>query len=423
MWLSGEHAYTESSPLTGEQEKASGLRARQTANHMSGRSVPDRKSSQSKHHSAVSEARPKLGSPGKGLEQATRLSRSRKRNKSTRATIQDVAQHAGVSKGTVSKFLNPNDGYYVSDSTRARIESAIKELDFQPSAIARGLTHNHTMTIGLVAADIRNPFYPDMVAGVQKVVEQEGYTLVLGSSGSDPDREQAIIRSMIRRRVDGVILGSARLQIKELENLTKSGTRVVLASRNLPEVVTDTVVIDNVAGGELAIDHLIGLGHRRIGHIAGPQDVVPFQNRLTGYRLALQRHGLEIEDGLILESRSTPESGAQHALKLLDRDDRPTALFVGNDNMALGAMDAARRLDLKIPDDVSIIGFDNIALSGNEFISLTTVDSEAQWIGEEAARVLLERLENGETPPYELPISIIRKPVLRVRRSTGPVKL
>lgn len=380
--------------------------------------MPDSKKSQSEHPSNVESGRKSAGSTSSDLEQISRLKQSRKRRKSSRATIQDVAELAGVTKGTVSKFLNPNDGYYVSESTRARIEVAIEKLDFQPSAIARGLTRNHTMTIGLVAADIQNPFYPDMVAGVQQVFEKEGYTLVLGSSGPDPDREQAIIRSMIRRRVDGVILGSARLQIDELENLTKSGTRVVLASRDLPELVTDTVVIDNFAGGELAVDHLVSLGHTHIGHIAGPQNVVPFQQRLAGFRAALRRHGLAADETLIRESLSTPAEGARHALELLERDDRPTALFVGNDNMALGAMDAARRLGLRIPQNISIVGFDNIALGANSFIALTTVDSEAKWIGEEAARVLLQRLENGESPPYDQPVSIVRKPVLRVRGTT-----
>jgi DNA-binding LacI/PurR family transcriptional regulator len=338
-----------------------------------------------------------------------------------RVTIQDIAVRAGVTKGTVSKFLNARPGYYVADTTRTRIEDAIRELDFQPSAIAQGLSHNRTMTIGFVAADIRNPFYPDLVAGVQTVVEQAGYTLVLGSSGSDSEREYAILRSMIRRRVDGVILGSARMQASEIELLARSGIRVVLASRNLPELVADTVIIDNVAGGELATTHLIELGHRRIGHIAGPLDVVPFIDRMTGYKAALATVGIPVDETLITSVRSSSEEGRGAAHQLLARSDRPTALFVANDNMALGAMDAAKQLGLRIPQDVSIVGFDNISLARNSFISLTTIDSQAQHLGEEAARVLLARLSDDVDADRadDAFVLTVHPPILRVRGSSA----
>lgn len=324
-----------------------------------------------------------------------------------------------MSKGTVSKFLNPTSGYYVADATRMRIEAAIAELEFQPSAIAQGLTQNRTMTIGFVAADLRNPFYPDLVAGVQEVVEKSGYTVVLGSSGSDPARERSIVQSMVRRRVDGVILGSARIEASELELLTRSGVRVVLASRNLPGLVTDTVIVDNVRGAEIAVDHLASLGHTRIGHLGGPPDVIPFHDRMTGFRAAMFRHGLKVDESVVTTGSSDPESGAAAAHAVLSRSDRPTALFVGNDSMALGAMDAANRLGLRIPEDISIVGFDDIAVAANSFISLTTIDSDAVRLGRESAELLLGRLRGDDSLPADRYVLYAFEPKLVLRSTTG----
>lgn len=345
--------------------------------------------------------------------------RARSGGHHSRATMQDVARRAGVTKGTVSKYLNAGAGYYVAAETRARIEAAIRELDFEPNAIAQGLTQNRTMTIGLVAADIRNPFYPDLVAGVQRIVEPAGYTLVLGSSGSDPERERAIVRSMLRRQVDGVILSSARMRESELESLIQSGVRVVLASRNLLELVTDTVVTDNRAGGQLAVEHLARLGHRRIAHIAGPQDVVPFRDRLEGFRLGMQAHGLDVDESLIQEVSSSFAGGADVAERIFSHSPMPTAIFVANDNIALRVMDVARKHALRIPEDVSIVGFDNIALAENSFIALTTIDSQAGLLGEDAATMLLDRLRAGDIPPYQDIHNVAHPPILRTRGTTS----
>jgi len=194
----------------------------------------------------------------------------------TRATIQDVAAAAGVTKGTVSKYLNRQPGTYVAEETAARIERVIRELNFQPSAIARGLTHRRTMTIGVVAPDLRNPYYPDVVAGVQSVMDPEGYTILLSSSLSDPESERRIIRSMIGRRVDGIVLASVRIGEDDLSIIREAGTHVVLASRDLPGTVADTAVVDNYAGALRAVEHLRDHGHTRIAHMAGPQNVHPF---------------------------------------------------------------------------------------------------------------------------------------------------
>lgn len=347
-------------------------------------------------------------------------SRRRSAGQDVRVTISDVARRAGVTKSTVSKYLNPSVGYYVAAETRELIEAAIRDLDFEPSVIARGLTQHRTMTIGVVAADIRNPFYPDLVAGVQEAVEPAGYTVVLGSTGSDSRREHDIVRSMIRRQVDGVIMCSARLQVAELESLMHSRTRLVLASRNLPTLVTDTVVVDNREGAGLAVDHLVQFGHTRIAHIAGPQDVVPFRDRLAGYRDALDRHGIRVDESLVVTTKSSPKAGMDAMKRLLEDALPPTAVFVGNDNMALGAMDVARHRGLTIPGEISIVGFDDIALAANSFISLTSIDSRAGLIGRDAAALLLDRLSVTDgSEPGEFR-EVVHQPILRTRGSTGP---
>lgn len=341
-----------------------------------------------------------------------------KRAPSARATIQDVAKHAGVSKSTVSKYFNTNEGYYVSLHARERILNAIAELDYQPNYIARGLAQNKTMTIGLVAADIQNPFYPDLVAGVQSVIEPQGYTVVLGSTGSDPAREQDILRSMFQKQVDGVILGSARLQVDALKEFLEAGMKIVLASRNLPKLVADTVVVDNFTGAHIAVDHLVELGHKRIAHIAGPQDVVPFQQRLAGYKDALSKHHLSPDTSNIIEALSTPEAGAAAAQQILSNATLPTAIFVANDNMALGVLDTTRRMGFRIPEEVAIVGFDNISLASNSFISLTTVDSDAETIGGLAAKLLIDRLKNNDTAGAYEPKNMVHPPKLHIRGTT-----
>jgi DNA-binding LacI/PurR family transcriptional regulator len=337
-----------------------------------------------------------------------------------RPTIQDVAVRARVTKTTVSKYLNVEAGYYVAESTRQRIEQAIRELDFQPNELARGLTQSKSMTIGLIVADIRNPFYPEIMAGVQRAVEPRGYTLVFGSSGGDAQREHAIVRSMTARQVDGIILCSARLAVVELEALTRSRMHFVLASRNLEEAITDSVVVDNRAGAALAVDHLVALGHRRIAHIAGPQDVVPFRDRQSGYLDAMDRHGLSGEVIVLDSAASTTESGFEATSRLLDRVAPPTAVFVANDMMALGSMDAARRLGVAVPGGLSIVGFDNIPIAANLFISLTTVDSLAARLGEDAGQLLLRRIDERDERGASAIEAIVLEPELHIRGTTSP---
>ncbi len=328
-------------------------------------------------------------------------------------TINDVAARAGVSKGTVSKYLNVANGYSVAPATRERIEAAIQELGFHPSPIARGLTSGATMTIGLVIADITNYFYPELVASVQATVEAAGYTLVLGSSGRDPQRELDIIRSMTHRRVDGLLLASVNSGWRDIGAV---GVPLVLASRDLPELVADTVVVENRAGSVAAVEHLRSLGHRRIDHVAGDARAKPFLDRRRGFDEATA----DLPGSRVVETRASMDEGRLAARELLTAESPPTAIVFGGDTMALGGLIACAELGLRVPADVSIVGFDNIKAAALPGVGLTTVDSAATWVGARGAELLLSRIT--EDPAARRPAELhVRAARLVVRTSSaGP---
>lgn len=313
---------------------------------------------------------------------------------SKRATIVDVATLAGVSKGTVSKFLGDGD-YYIAEATRARIAAAVEELDFQPNAIARGLVRKRTQTIGVVVASVLNPLYPDLITGIDEVLGASGYTLIFGSTENSAAREAAVVRSMQQRQVDGIIMASVTLQDGEVSQLVDSGLDVVLASRHFKRSdLVDAVVIDNDEGARQAVEHLIAHGHRRIAHIAGPQDVFPFEIRLHTYQRVLARAGLASEELLELAGSTSQDAGAAAVVRLLELPERPTAVFVASDGLAIGVIEACAARGVRIPEDLAIIGFDNVWVAAMHGVQLTTVDSRAREIGRLAAQQLVDRIEN-----------------------------
>jgi DNA-binding LacI/PurR family transcriptional regulator len=311
-----------------------------------------------------------------------------------RTTIEDVAALAGVSKGTVSKYLGDGD-YYISAATRTRIAAAVEELDFQPNALARGLVRRRTQTIGVIVASITNPLYPELIAGAESVLGAKGYTLIFGSSENAPAKEADVVRSMRQRQVDGIIMASVTMQDDEVAQLVGSGLDVVLASRDIASNdMVDAIVVDNAAGAAAAVRHLAAHGHTRIAHIAGPQDVVPFALRCASFRDECAALELDIAPELVVEvEASTPERGAEAVEGLLDLPEPPTAVFVGSDGMALGVLEACARRGIAVPDDLAIVGFDNIWVGRLPGIRLTTIDSRAREVGMSAAAQLVDRIE------------------------------
>lgn len=332
-------------------------------------------------------------------------------------TIKDVAEHAGVTKATVSKYLNRAQGYAIKRETRGRIETAINELDYRPSPLARGLTRAPTSTMGLVVADIVNQFYPQLITGVQAVADESGYTLMLGSSGEDPDRELDLIRAMVHRGVDGLVLVSVRAEAEDILTLRRRGMHIALAGRDLSTLVADTVVGDNQQGAEDATRYLRDLGHRRFAHVAGDPHAKPFLDRCTGFQRATE--GLPGEHAVaIARSTSSLEDGRRAAREVLDVAEPPTALFFATDSLALGGLQACADLGLRVPEDVSLMGFDNVVVSSLPGVQLSTVDSEAQKMGQEATELLVKRITKVQQDAA--PILRMKRTKIVPRASTAP---
>lgn len=338
-----------------------------------------------------------------------------------RVTISDVAARAGVSKGTVSKYFGKGQ-YRIADGTRERIARAVEELDFQPNLLARDLKRRRTQTVGVVVASVVNPLYAELVAGVDEVLGVHGYTSIIGSAEGSSAKETEVVRSLRARQVDGVVMASVTMQGNEVNELVESGLEVVLASRSLVDVVADTVMVDNLGGARQAVDHLAGHGHRRVAHIAGPQDVVPFQQRRESYDELVHSGTFGSDPDLcVVVGHSTHEAGVDAMDQLLALPEPPSAVFVASDNLALGALEACSRAGVAVPDDLAMVAFDNIWVSKLTGINLTTVDSRAREIGRLAARRLLDRIEARNTghPMSRAPRVETLTPSLHRRRTCG----
>ncbi len=335
-----------------------------------------------------------------------------------RATIADVAARAGVAKSTVSKYLS-DGGYYVSPSTREKIRTAIEHLDYQPSAFAQSLSKRRSNTVGVMVASIANPFYPELVAGVEEVVEPAGYTMLLGSSGQSRQREADVVGAMIKQRVEGVVVTSSTMHDREVARLVTAGTQVVVASRELQgELIADTVVVDNRRGAYLAAQHLHDHGHATATLVTGPLDVSAFRHRAEGFRAAYgERSGAVLP---LANSEMTEVVGP--VAELLGGPDRPTAVLAATDSIALGVMTAAAALCLDVPRDLAIIGFDNIWFGQVPNVGLTTVEGHAHRIGTVAAERLVDRIDSrrsGRPGPPPPPKRVVVKADVVRRSSCG----
>lgn len=334
-----------------------------------------------------------------------------------RPTIVDVARHAGVSTTTVSKVVRNASG--ASPATRARVLAAVDELGYRPSATARAL-RGRTYTIGVVLPDVRNPFFADILDGVTEHLAGTDYQVLMASSHDDETGEQRVTDAMIDRSMDGVLLIAPIASRPRLEQVARI-TPTVVVGRHGPGTDYDVVADDDFAGAGLVVAHLAGLGHRRIAHIEHHEtDAVrlaemPNARRADGYRHAMRQHGLG--DRVDVVSTAYNRDGGYHGTRqLLARHDRPTAIFAGADIVAVGVLDALAEAGLSVPQDISVAGYDDIALARFGPVSLTTVDQDGHRIGGAAARLLLERIADPDRPAAEVTFS----PTLVPRRTTGP---
>lgn len=335
------------------------------------------------------------------------------------ATITDVAKAAGVSKATVSKFLNGT--HYVSQETKERIASAISQLGYAPNRVAQGLSLRRSHTIGLVVANIGNPFYAELIRGAEEVAASRGYTLLLASTDGEPKREASIVNAMRQRQVDGIAFASVRLADREVTALAKDGVKVVLASRHLPDAEVDMVLVDSVKGAKLAVNHLIQHGHKAIAYVGGALSIAQFQDRLKGWKEALREAGIEpsTEHELSLD-RMDVEAGYQAGLQLLKLETPPTAIFAATDNLAFGIMKACDELSRAIPDQLALVGFDAVPFGEVSRSPLTSVDGSGLIMGQRALQLLIDRIERDQRAPSEnRQVRMVLQPTLCIRRSCG----
>ncbi|MEM7126146.1 MAG: LacI family DNA-binding transcriptional regulator [Chloroflexota bacterium] len=322
-----------------------------------------------------------------------------------KATILDVARLAKVSPSTVSNLLNGR-AERMRPSTKDRIQKAIAQLGYRPNLAARGLKTGSAPLIGLIVPSVANPFFGIFARHVEDAALESGYRVLLGNSGRDPAREQSYAEELWGYGVRGIILGSSPEDYRHLTELFNLGLHLVAFERPIQQTdqyVIDSVGVDNVAGAYLAVSHLAELGHRRIGFVSGSIRTINRQDRFDGYRQALHVAGIQYDESLIWQGESdidfgdseTMQMGRRGAHELLRQPDPPTAFFAINDMIAFGTYAGARDLGLRLPDELSIIGFDDIALAAIVDPPLTTIQQPVEEIARFAVKQLLAKVQGN----------------------------
>jgi LacI family transcriptional regulator len=328
--------------------------------------------------------------------------------------MQDVAERAGVSVTTVSHVINETRP--VSDDLRQRVLAAMGELGYQPNALARSLRRKKTQTLGMIVPDSANPFFAEVARGIEDASFEQGYSVILCNSESDLAKELLYTNVLVEKQVDGILFVAAGVSTEHILTLQARRMPLVIVDRDIPGVAVDSVLTDNARGGWLAVRHLVDLGHRRIGCIAGPSDLTPSAERVTGYRQALQEGDIPVNETLIVKGDFQYESGYRAARQLLAMDDPPTAIFACNDLMAVGAIRAALELGRQVPTSLSVVGFDDVRLASFTNPPLTTITQPKYEMGTLAATMLLERMRDRDMPPRRQLLDIS----LMIRQSTAP---
>ncbi len=334
-------------------------------------------------------------------------------------TLQMVADLASVHVGTASRALNPETRFRVKDSTVRRVTSAATKLGYTPNSAARGLRTRRSYTVGVLVSDLTNPLFPLLVRGIETVLADVGYVALVSNTDNDIERERLLYKAMRGRQSDGFIFATARRDHPLLVEAERDGVPIVLVQRVTDPVTLPAVVADDRAGIADAIRHLVGLGHRRIAHLAGPTDTSPGHVRLRGYQEALLHHELATGPELVRECASFTEEAGQLAMAdLLSATRDFTAVLAANDLVALGAIGQLRESGLSCPDDVSVVGFNDMLFADRFNPTLTTVHVPFYDIGTEAAHMLLGQLDGSKTTRKTMSLPT----TLKVRGSSGVVK-
>lgn len=333
-------------------------------------------------------------------------------------TIKQIARIVGLSPSTVSRALNHPE--MVAAQTRVRVEEAVRKHRYRPNTIARSLRVRSSQTLGLVVSDITNPFHAELARAVETVARERGYTVLLSNSDEDERQERLALDALLSWRVRGLILAPCGRNRQLVEESLRLGVPVVQVDRVIEGVGADAVLVDNRLGARLAVQHLLELGHRRVGHIAGPPRLTTGAQRLEGFREAMGAAGVAQEHQPVAFGDFREEGGYRATLELMRRwekpDLRPTALFVANNEMAAGAIRALSEMGLSIPADVSFVSFDDSRWARLMRPALTVVAQPVEELGRTAAELIIRRIEAGKagTTVYML------QPALVLRESTAP---
>jgi LacI family transcriptional regulator len=339
-------------------------------------------------------------------------------NEHARVTLREVARAAGVHPGTASRALNEQTRSLVNAETAQRVLEVAESLGYQPNPIARGLKTRRSYTIGVLIPDILNPLFPPIIRGIEDRLGEAGYTSVIANTENDPERERIDFRAMLARQVDGFITATARLDHAILDEIVALGVPVVLVNRRVDDGALRSATADDRAGMELAIDHLVELGHREIAFIGGPKNISTSRHRYEGFKAIMRRRRLKADPKLTLVGDEISLREGQRLCRQLLASEQPfTAIVAANDLMALGCYDVFAERDLVCPDDLSVVGYNDMPFSDHFNPPLTTIRIPHYQMGVAAAGLLLAELddrseENGRS-------DVVLEPSLVVRGSTA----
>lgn len=326
--------------------------------------------------------------------------------------MSDVAKKASVSPATVSRVLRQPD--LVNKKTREKVLRVIDELNYKPHMIASQFRTQETKTILVIVPDITRPFFSEVLRGIEHTAVKNGYQVILGDTENNIEREKEYVELMYKKQADGVLLLTARMDSKSLKQLADSFP-MVLACEYVDELDIPTVSIDNISGARKLTDHLINAGHKKIAYISGPMNVILSRDRLRGFQQAMAQYDLPVDPSYIQEGDYEIESGYNQMVKLLALEDPPTAVFVFNDEMALGTIKAVQDHGLKVPEDIAVVGFDNLKMATIFSPQMTTIDQPKYEIGQRATDMLLTLMKGGSLKKKK----IVMKDELIIRESCG----
>jgi LacI family transcriptional regulator len=332
-------------------------------------------------------------------------------------TIRDVARLAGVAPITVSRVIN-NSGY-ISQETRERVLQAVRQLGYVPNTLARSLRSRQTGMLALVITDVTNPFFTTLARGVEDAASQAGFSVILCNTDENEEKQDRYLHALLQKRVDGVLLVPARLSSQPVQFIRSQNTPVVVADRRIPNNEADVVRCDSEDGARQLVRMLAGLGHRRIALLCGPRDVSTAEDRAAGYRRGLAEAGLDLSEQASFHGAFTQASGYEMACRALAFDPKPTALFAANNFIAIGALKALQDAGVRVPGEISLVGFDDLPEALVTFPFLTVAAQPAYPMGQKATRLLLERIAGNGPQGYQeviLPVELVE------RQSTGPVR-